>query len=108
VKKFKLAKRKKKIIKKEVKKPEPIFYGSNEYGFDEKTGQQIYRDRIYMNLNKDIRLIQKNGLEYKGSIFKKSVVSSYGLCHVYVTADERWFCNAGLPINKPDNLLTHK
>ena len=54
-------------------------------------------------------LIQKNGSEYKGRIDKKSIKLSDGtLGHVHVTADNRWFNNCGMPINKPTNLITHK
>jgi hypothetical protein len=92
-----------------AKQSKSIPCASNEYGFVEGTNKLIYIDRIYMNLHKQIELIQKNGTEYKGSISKKSIKTPYGtLGHVYVTADLRWFCNAGMPINKPNNLLAYK
>tara|TARA_B110001454_G_scaffold169317_1_gene159599 strand:+ start:500 stop:763 length:264 start_codon:yes stop_codon:yes gene_type:complete len=81
---------------------------SNEYGEDEK-GKPIYIDRIYTNLHKDIELVNKNGSQYKGKIDRRSIKLSDGtLGHAYVTADNRWFNNSGMPINKPVNLITHK
>ena len=66
-------------------------------------------DRIYGNIYKQLILIQKNGIEYKGRIDKKSIKLSDGtLGHVHVTADNRWFNNCGMPISKPTNLITHK
>ena len=66
-------------------------------------------DRIYGNIYKQLRLIQKNGIEYKGKIEKKSIKLENGtLSFVHVTADNRWFNNCGMPISKPTNLITHK
>ena len=66
-------------------------------------------DRIYGNIYKQLRLIQKNGIEYKGKIEKKSIKRADGtLSYVHKTADNRWFDKAGMPISKPTNLISHK
>ena len=66
-------------------------------------------DRIYGNIYKQLRLIQKDGTEYKGKIEKKSIKLKDGtLSFVHVTADNRWFDKAGMPIDKPTNLISHK
>ncbi len=86
---------------------------SNEFGEDAK-GKTIYIDRLYSDLFGGIRLIQKNHKEYPGKIHKKrrliskksingDNVSFYSVC--YVTADNRWFDNVGLPIEAPKNSL---
>tara|TARA_R110000851_G_scaffold97480_2_gene211218 strand:- start:2728 stop:3198 length:471 start_codon:yes stop_codon:yes gene_type:complete len=86
---------------------------SNEFGEDAK-GKTVYIDRIYSDLFGGIKLIQKNHQEYPNKIHKKrrlisrksingDNVSFYSVC--YVTADNRWFDNAGLPIEAPKNSL---
>ena len=66
-------------------------------------------DRIYQNLHKSLTLIQKNGTTYIGRIEKKSIKLEDGtLSFVHVTADNRWFDKAGMPIDKPTNLISHK
>jgi|TARA_R110001583_G_scaffold26773_2_gene96315 hypothetical protein len=86
---------------------------SNEFGEDAK-GKTVYIDRIYSDLFGGIKLIQKNHQEYSGKVHKKrrlisrksingDNVSFYSVC--YVTADNRWFDNAGLPIEAPKNSL---
>ena len=66
-------------------------------------------DRIYGNIYKQLRLIQKNGTEYKGKIEKKSIKLKDGtLSFVHKTADNRWFNRTGMPIDKPTNLISHK
>jgi len=86
---------------------------SNEVGEDAK-GKPIYIDRLYVDLFGDIRLIQKNHREYPGKVHKKrrliskksinsDNISFYSVC--YVTADNRWFDNAGMPIEAPKNSL---
>ena len=86
---------------------------SNEFGEDAK-GKPIYIDRLYSDLFGGIKLIQKNHKEYPGKIHKKrrliskksingDNVSFYSVC--YVTADNRWFDNVGLPIEAPKNSL---
>ena len=86
---------------------------SNEFGEDAK-GKPIYIDRIYSDLFGGIKLIQKNHKEYIGKVHKKrrliskksingDNISFYSVC--YVTADNRWFDNVGLPIEAPKNSL---
>ena len=86
---------------------------SNEFGEDAK-GKTIYIDRLYSDLFGGINLIQKNHKEYLGKIHKKrrliskksingDNISFYSVC--YVTADNRWFDNVGLPIEAPKNSL---
>ena len=52
------------------------------------------------------RLIQKDGTEYKGKIYKKrrlikGMDGQNFYLHVRVTADGRWFDNGGMPIKPP-------
>jgi len=86
---------------------------SNEFGEDAR-GKPIYIDRLYSDLFGGINLIQKNHKEYTGKVHKKrrlisrksmngDNVSFYSVC--YVTADNRWFDNVGLPIEAPKNSL---
>ena len=86
---------------------------SNEFGEDAK-GKPIYVDRIYSDLFGGIKLIQKNHREYPGKIHKKrrlisrksingDNVSFYSVC--YVTADNRWFDNCGMPMEVPKHSL---
>jgi hypothetical protein len=86
---------------------------SNEFGEDAK-GKTVYIDRIYSDLFGDIKLIQENHKEYPGKVHKKrrliskksingDNISFYSVC--YVTADNRWFDNSGLPIEAPKNSL---
>lgn len=86
---------------------------SNEFGEDAK-GKPIYIDRIYSDLFGGLKLIQKNHREYPGKIHrkrrlisKKSIngdnISFYSVC--YVTADNRWFDNVGMPMEAPKNSL---
>jgi len=86
---------------------------SNEFGEDAK-GKPIYVDRIYSDLFGGIKLIQKNHREYPGKIHRKrrlisrksingDNISFYSVC--YMTADNRWFDNVGLPIEAPKNSL---
>ena len=86
---------------------------SNEFGEDTK-GKPIYIDRLYSDLFGGIKLIQKNHKEYPGKVHKKrrliskksingDNISFYSVC--YVTADNRWFDNVGLPIEAPKNSL---
>ena len=66
-------------------------------------------DRIYGNIYKQLKLIQKNGTEYTGKIEKKSIKLEDGtLSFVHKTTDNRWFNRTGMPIGKPINLITHK
>ncbi len=68
-------------------------------------GEYIMIDRIYGGLSAT-RLVQKDGTEYKGKLYKKRRLvkgvdgnNFYSLCRV--TADGRWFDNSGFPIEAP-------
>ena len=85
---------------------------SNQCGEDED-GNPIYMDRIYGNINGNIRLVQKDGSQYTGPINKKTIICKEPAggnfkSHVYETGDGRWFSNGGLSITKPNNLLGKK
>ena len=86
---------------------------SNEFGENAK-GNPIYIDRIYSDLFGGIKLIQKNHREYPGKVHKKrrliskkstngDNISFYSVC--YMTADNRWFDNCGMPMEAPKNSL---
>jgi hypothetical protein len=86
---------------------------SNEFGEDAK-GKTVYIDRIYSDLFGGLKLIQKNHKEYPNKIHKKrrlisrksingDNISFYSVC--YVTADNRWFDNVGMPMEAPKNSL---
>ena len=86
---------------------------SNEFGEDAK-GKPIYIDRMYSDLFGGIKLIQKNHREYPGKVHKKrrliskkstngDNISFYSVC--YMTADNRWFDNCGMPMEAPKNSL---
>jgi len=77
----------------------PIVPESNKIG--DKT-----IDRIYQNLHGTLNLILKDGTSYDGKIDKRSIKLSNGtMSHVY-NAKNKWFDRTGLPIDKPDNLIT--
>ena len=70
-----------------------------------KRGDEVI-DRIYGDLHGTLRLILKDGSIYDGKIDKKSIKLSDGtLGHVY-NVKNKWFNRMGLPIDKPDNLIT--
>lgn len=82
---------------------------SNQYGEDEN-GNPIYIDRIYGNLNGNIRLVQKDGSEYRGKINKRSIMvkdtnGDRFRSYVYETADGRWFNKGGMPIEEPKRIV---
>ena len=63
-------------------------------------------DRIYQNLHGTLELVLKDGSTYDGKIDKKSIKLSDGtLGHVY-NVKNKWFDRIGLPIDKPENLVT--
>ena len=70
-----------------------------------KRGDEVI-DRIYGSITGKIKLILKDGSTYDGKIDKKSIKLSDGtLGHVY-NVKNKWFDRMGLPIDKPDNLVT--
>ena len=82
---------------------------TNKHYIGDSETKFVAYDRIYGNIYKQLRLIQKDGTEYKGKIEKKSIKLEDGtLSFVRVTADNRWFDKAGMPIDKPTNLISHK
>ena len=70
---------------------------TNKYYPDMKSEDFIYIDRIYGGLYGDGGLVQKDGSTYKGHIKKFKVGSSL----FYLTADNRWFDNSGMPCQCP-------
>ena len=70
-------------------------------------------DRIYGGGHLRLRLVQKDGEEYKGNINKKSITVTSTLdgsrfrSYCYKTDDGRWFDRGGLPISKPKQTVTN-
>ena len=86
---------------------------------DEDGEEYIMIDRIYGSIFKGgERLVQSDGTVYTGKLYsKRRLVTSkdaitkekknfYSPCRV--TADGRWFDNAGMPIEAPDKLEPEK
>ena len=70
-----------------------------------KIGDKVI-DRIYGDLHGTLKLILKDGSKYDGKIDKRSIKLDDGtLGHVY-NVKNKWFDRMGLPIDKPDNLVT--
>ena len=75
---------------------------------EEEDGEVDYwvaYDRIYGGLSGE-RLVQKDGTEYKGKLYKKrrlreGMNGQNFYQQVRVTADGRWFDNGGMPIEAP-------
>ena len=73
---------------------------------DEDDDVYIWFDRVYGGIYSQ-SLIQKDGSEYKGKLYKKRrLIKSYiddknFYSHCVVTADGRWFDNSGFPIEAP-------
>ena len=90
-------------------KEKPIIPESNKHYIGDSETKFVAFDRIYGNIYKQLNLIQKNGTEYKGKINTRSIKLKDGtLSYVRVTTDNRWFDSCGMPIDKPNNLVTHK
>jgi hypothetical protein len=71
-----------------------------------RNGEPI--DRIYGGGELRLRLIQKDGTEYKGTITKKTIIQD-GLngkfkSHIYVTDDKRTFDRSGFPVYNIDTV----
>ena len=69
-----------------------------------RNGEPI--DRRYGGGHLRLRLIQKDGTEYKGSITQKSIMAE-GIngkikSHIYVTDDKRTFDRSGFPVYNID------
>jgi|TARA_B100000745_G_C20142329_1_gene391684 DNA-directed RNA polymerase beta' subunit len=72
-----------------------------------KIGDKVI-DRIYQNLHKTLELVNKDGTTYTGKIIKRTIKCEGYTSHVHTTADGRWFNRAGMPIDKPKNLIIRK
>ena len=70
-----------------------------------KRGDEVI-DRIYGDLHGTLRLILKDGSTYDGKIDKKSIKLSDGTLGYVYNVKNKWFDRTGLPINKPENLVT--
>ena len=85
---------------------------------DEDGEEYIWIDRVYGSIFKGgSTLRQANGTDYQGKLYSKrrlierknlhgEVTRFYSKCTV--TADDRWFDNGGLPIEKPTKLEPEK
>ena len=80
---------------------------------DQDGDEYIWIDRVYGSIFKNgQRLLQANGTYYEGKLHtkrrlvKRGSESFYSKCTV--TADDRWFDNGGLPIEKPTKLEPEK
>lgn len=69
-----------------------------------RNGEPI--DRIYGGEHLRLRMIQKDGTEYKGKISKKSILvegtNGNFKSHIYVTDDKRTFDRSGFPVYNID------
>lgn len=69
-----------------------------------RNGEPI--DRIYGGGWLRLRLVQKDGTEYKGTITKKNImvdsINGKIKSHIYVTDDKRTFDRCGLPVYNVD------
>ena len=69
-----------------------------------RNGEPI--DRIYGGGHLRLRLIQKDGTEYKGTITKKSIIvdgmNGKFKSHMYITDDKRTFDRSGFPVYNID------
>jgi hypothetical protein len=70
-----------------------------------KRGDEII-DRIYGSITGTLTLILKDGSTYDGKIDKKSIKLSDGTLGYVYNVKNKWFDRMGLPIDKPDNLVT--
>ena len=69
-----------------------------------RNGEPI--DRIYGGGALRLRLIQKDGTEYQGTITKKTIIvdgiNGKFKSHIYITDDKRTFDRSGLPVYNVD------
>ena len=66
----------------------------------------VYIDRLYGNIFNQHRLVLKDGTTYQGKIEKKSIKRTDGTLGYVYTTGKKWFDRCGMPIDKPDNLVT--
>ena len=96
----------------------PKRYDNAKRHKDEDGDEYIWIDRVYGSIFKGgSTLRQANGTDYQGKLYSKrrlierknlhgEVTRFYSRCTV--TADDRWFDNGGLPIEKPTKLEPDK
>ena len=96
----------------------PKHYDKAKRYKDEDGEEYIWIDRVYGGIfHSDLRLRQADGTVYKGKLYSKrrliesknvhgEVARFYSKCTV--TADDRWFNNGGLPIEKPTQIEPEK
>ena len=77
---------------------------TNKIQLDDGTFKYI--DRIYSRIFGNVYMIQKDGSQYKGKIEKRSIKLKDGTLGFVYYADNKWFERGGLPIDKPENLVT--
>ena len=82
----------------------PIVPETNKVQQDDGTFKYI--DRIYGSITGSLKLILKDGSTYDGKIDKKSIKLKDGTLGFVYHADNKWFERGGLPIDKPENLVT--
>ena len=82
----------------------PIVPETNKIQQDDGTFKYI--DRIYSRIFGNVYMIQKDGSQYKGKIEKRSIKLNDGTLGFVYHADNKWFERGGLPIDKPENLVT--
>ena len=70
-----------------------------------KRGDEVI-DRIYGSITGSLKLIFKDGSTYDGKIDKKSIKLSDGTLGYVYNVKNKWFDRMGLPIDKPENLVT--
>ena len=70
-----------------------------------KRGDEVI-DRIYGSITGSLKLILKDGSTYDGKIDKKSIKLSDGTLGYVYNVKNKWFDRMGLPIDKPENLVT--
>ena len=68
----------------------------------------VYIDRLYGDIFGHNRLILKDGSTYQGKIEKKSIKNTDGTLNYVYTTGNKWFDRTGMPIDKPNNLLTRE
>ena len=96
--------------------PMPARYNKAKRKKDDNGEEYFMIDRVYGGLY-GLTLRQADGTEYKGKLYSKrrlierknmhgEITRFYSKCTV--TADDRWFDNCGMPIEKPTKLEPEK
>lgn len=75
---------------------------------EQEDGTFKYIDRIYSRIFGEVYMIQKDGTKYNSKIDKKSIKLDDGTLNFVYHADGRWFDRTGMPIEKPNNLVTRE